>query len=73
MGRGAVGLKYKLKKHLCREESLQFSRRSTMSTENGSSNLEANNFLPDDDIVLVVPKIDEESALDVGGSEDVPP
>jgi len=56
-----------------REESLQFSRRSTMSTENGSSNLEANNFLPDDDIVLVVPKIDEESALDVGGSEDVPP
>jgi len=54
-----------------REESLQFSRRSTMSTEN-SSNLE-NNLLTDDDLVLVVPKIVEETVQDVAFfKEDVP-
>jgi len=54
-----------------REESLQFSRRSTMSTEN-SSNIE-NNLLTDDDLVLVVPKIVEETVQDVAFfKEDVP-
>jgi len=54
-----------------REESLQFSRRSTMSTEN-SSNLE-NNLLTDDDLLLVVPKIVEETVQDVAFfKEDVP-
>jgi len=54
-----------------REESLQFSRRSTMSTDN-SSNLETN-LLNDDDLVLVVPKIEEETVQDVAFfKEDVP-
>jgi len=54
-----------------REESLQFSRRSTMSTEN-SSNIETN-LLTDDDLVLVVPKIVEETVQDVAFfKEDVP-